>query len=183
MGSWEAACGCAPVVQPGALTCAGTVALELTRVEDLGANVSNRVTVTDQCAETTPRLRAAAGTAGVERVAIARTGAQYEHYSAVDWRTLSIGLRVEVALGGHTALRGLFRLPPLAREGLFSRWIFLVGGGGIRGDRNELVFDVTLGAGVHVSYFDLLAIGGARWPEAGASKPGRSWVARSACTR
>jgi len=160
------------VVQPGALTCAGTVALALARLEDLGANVSNRVTVTDQCAETTPRLRAVAGTAGVERVAIAQPGAKYEHESGVDWRTLSIGLRAEVAIGGHTALRGLFRVPPLAREGVFSRWIFLVGGGGIRGDGNELAFDVTLGAGVHVSYFDLLAISGARWPEVGGVATG-----------
>jgi len=152
------------VVEPGALTCAGTVALELERVEDLGANVSNRVTVTEQCAETTPRLRAVAGPAGVERVAISRPGSQYEHYSGVDWRTLAIGLRAEVALGEHAALRGLFRLPPLAREGVFSRWIFLVGGGGIRGDRDEVAFDITLGAGVKVWYFDLLAIGGARWP-------------------
>jgi hypothetical protein len=152
------------VVEPGALTCAGTVALELERVETLGANVSNHVTVTDQCAETTPRLRAVAGTAGVERVALSRPGSQYEHYSGVDWRTLAIGLRAEVALGEHAALRGLFRLPPLAREGLFSRWIFLVGGGGIRGDRDEIAFDITLGAGVKVWYFDLLAIGGARWP-------------------
>jgi hypothetical protein len=160
------------VVEPGVLTCAGTVALELERVEDLGANVSNRVAVTDQCAETTPRLRALAGPAGVERVAIARPGAQYEHDSGVDWRTLSIGLRAEVAIGEHMALRGLFRLPPLAREGVFSRLVLLVGGGGIRGDRNELAFDVTAGAGVHVSYFDLLAIGGARWPEVGGVDAG-----------
>lgn len=152
------------VVQPGALTCAGTVALEFERVEDLGANVSNRVTVTDQCAETTPRLRAVAGTAGAERVAISRPGSQYEHYSGVNWRTLVIGLRAEVAFGLHVAPRGLFRLPPLAREGPFSRLIFLVGGGGIRGTGNEISYDVTLGAGVNVWYFDLLAIGGARWP-------------------
>jgi hypothetical protein len=152
------------VVQPGALTCAGTVALELDQVESLGANVSNRVTVTDQCAETTSRLRRVAGTA-TERVAIARPGPQYEHVSRLEWRDLVIGLRAEVAVGNHRILRGLFRVPPLAREGLFSRWIFLVGGGGLRGDRDELVYDVTLGAGVHVGYFDLLAIGGARWPE------------------
>jgi hypothetical protein len=153
------------VVQPGTLTCAGTVALELERVEAHGANVSNRVTVTDQCAETMPRVRAASGTAGVERVALSRPGPQYEHYDSVGWRTLVIGLRAEVAIGKHAALRGLYRLPPLAREGLFSRWIFLVGGGGVRGDLDEIAYDVTLGAGVEVGgFFDLLAIGGARWP-------------------
>jgi hypothetical protein len=98
---------------------------------------------------------------------VARPGAPYEHYSGVDWRTLVTGLRAEVAIGAHTALRGLFRLPSVAPEGLFSRWIFLVGGGGIRGDNDEIAFDVTLGAGVRVGYFDLLAIGGARWPDVG----------------
>ena len=153
-------------VQPGTFTCAGTVALELDRIEALGANVSNRVTVTDQCAETMSRLRLAAGTAGVERVALARPGPQYEHYGSVGWRTLVVGLRAEIAIGQHYALRGLYRLPPLAREGLFSRWIFMVGGGGIRGELAERAYDVTLGAGVEVAgFFDLLAIGGARWPE------------------
>ena len=148
---------------PGALTCAGTVALELERIEALGANVSNHVTVTDQCAETTPRLRAAAGTAGVERVAIARPGPQYEHHGGVEWRTLVTGLRAEVAIGHHVSLRGLFYLPPLAQEGPFSRLIFVAGGGVIRGV-DATAFDVTLGAGVSFSYFDLLGIGGARWP-------------------
>jgi hypothetical protein len=153
-------------VQPGTFTCAGTVALELDQVEALGANVSNRVTVTDQCAETMSRLRLAAGTAGVERVALARPGPQYEHYGSVGWRTLVVGLRAEIAIGGHYALRGLYRLPPLAREGLFSRWIFMVGGGVIRGELDARAYDVTLGAGVEVAgFFDLLAIGGARWPE------------------
>jgi hypothetical protein len=150
------------VIQPGAITCAGTVALDLERVEALGANVSNRVTVTDQCAETMPRLRGAEGTF-VERVAIARPGEQYEHHDGVSWRTLVVGLRAEISIGEHLALRGLYRLPPLAREGLFSRWIFLVGGGGVRGDRDEIAYDVTVGAGVRVSYFDLLGIGGVRW--------------------
>jgi hypothetical protein len=159
------------VVEPGALTCAGTVALELERVEALGANVSNHVAVTDQCAETAPRLRAAAGP-GVERTAIARPGPQFEHYSGVTWRDLAIGLRVEVGIGEHRALRGLFRLPPLAREGPFSRLIFLVGAGGLRGDLEETAYDVTLGTGVRVSYFDLLAIGGARWPDVGGIDAG-----------
>lgn len=152
------------VVQPGALTCAGTLGLELDQIESLGANVNNRVTVTDQCAETTPRLRRAAGTA-TERVAIAQPGPQYEHTAGVTWRGLAIGLRAEVAFGDSRIVRGLFRIPPLAREGLWSRWILLVGGGALRGDRNELIRDVTLGAGVQLWLFDLLAIGGARWPE------------------
>jgi hypothetical protein len=46
---------------------------------------------------------------------------------------------------------------------LFSRWIFLMGGGGIRGDRDEIAFNVTLGTGVKVWYFDLLAIGILEW--------------------
>lgn len=153
------------VVQPGALTCAGTVALELDRIESLGANVNNRVTVTDQCAEAMPRLRAAAGAAGAERVDLSRPGPMYEHEDSVSWRTLVVGLRAEVALGEHLAVRGLYRLPPLAREGPFSRWVFLVGGGWIRGDNDERAYDVTAGAGVNVWNFDLLAIGGARWPE------------------
>jgi hypothetical protein len=163
------------VVQPGALTCAGTVALELDQVESLGANVSNRVTVTDQCAETTPRLRRVAGAATervIERVTIAQPGPLYEHTGGVEWRNLAIGLRVELAAGDHRIVRGLFRVPPLTLGGPFSRWIFLVGGGGLRGDRDELVYDVTLGAGVRVGYFDLLAVSGARWPEAQGVKVG-----------
>jgi hypothetical protein len=152
------------VVQPGALTCAGTLGLELDQIESLGANVNNRVIVTDQCAETTPRLRKAAGTA-TERVTLARPGPQYEHTTGVTWRDLAIGLRAEVAFGDFRVVRGLFRIPPLSREGPWSRWIFLVGGGALRGDRDELVRDVTLGAGIQLWYFDLLAIGGARWPE------------------
>lgn len=152
------------VVQPGALICAGTLGLELDRIESLGANVNNRVTVTDQCAETTPRLRRAAGTS-TERVAIAQPGPQYEHSTGVTWRDLVIGLRAEVAFGDRRVVRGLFRVPPLAREGLWSRWILLVGGGVLRGDHGELVRDVTLGAGVQAFVFDVLAIGGARWPE------------------
>jgi hypothetical protein len=152
------------VVQPGALTCAGTVALELERIEELGANVSNRVAVTDQCTETIPRLRAAAGS-GAERVAIASPGSLYEHSSGPSWRELIVGLRAEVAIGDHLALRGLFRLPPMARTGFFSRSILLFGLGGVRGDRDEIAYDVTLGAGGHVLFFDMLAIGGARWPD------------------
>lgn len=159
------------VVQPGALTCAGTVALELDQVESLGANVNNRVTVTDQCAETASRLRRVAGTAP-ERVTIARPGPQYEHTGGVQWRDLVIGLRAEVAIGDHPVVRGLFRMPPFTLGGPFSRWILLVGGGGLRGDRHELVYDVTLGAGVRVGYFDLLAVSGARWPEAQGVKVG-----------
>ncbi|HEX8108012.1 MAG TPA: hypothetical protein VF516_09810 [Kofleriaceae bacterium] len=157
------------VVQPAALTCAGTIALELDQIESLGANVNNRVTVTDQCAETTPRLRRVAGTAaerGIERVVIAQPAPQFEHFSHLGWRDLVIGLRAEAAVSDHPIVRGLVRLPPLAREGVFSRWILLVGVGGLRGDRNALVYDVTLGAGVHVAVFDLLAVTGARWPEA-----------------
>jgi hypothetical protein len=152
------------VVQPGALTCAGTVALEVDQVESLGANVSNRVTVTDQCAETTPRLRRVARTA-TERVTIAQPGPQFEHLGHVEWRDLVIGPRVELAIGDPVIVRGLLRVPPLAHEGPFSRLILLVGGGGLRGDRHEFVYDITLGAGVHVVYFDLLAVSGARWPE------------------
>ena len=151
-------------VQPGALTCAGTLGLELDHIESLGANVNNRVTVTDQCAETTPRLRRAAGVA-TERVTIAQPGPQFEHSTGLTWRDLVIGLRAEVAFGDSRVVRGLFRIPPLARNGLWSRWILLVGGGALRNDRHELVRDVTLGAGVQLSVFDLLAIGGARWPE------------------
>src|SRR5262249_30898054 len=120
-------------VQPGALTCAGTVALELERIEDLGANVSNRVAVTDQCAQTIPRLRAAAGS-GVERVAIASPGPQYEHVQGLTWRELVVGLRVEGAIGSQVALRGLFRLPPVASHGFFSRWMTLFEFGGVKGD-------------------------------------------------
>lgn len=152
------------VVQSGALTCAGTVGLELDRVEALGANVNNRVTVTDQCAETTPRLRRAAGVA-TERVTLAQPGPQFEHTTGLTWRDLVIGLRAEVAFGDFRVVRGLFRVPPLAREGVWSRCILLVGGGGLRGPNNELIRDVTLGAGVRLSVFDLLAITGARWPE------------------
>jgi hypothetical protein len=152
------------IVQPGALTCAGTLGLELDQIESLGANVNNRVTVIDQCAETTPRLRRAAGTAN-ERVTLAQPGPQYEHYAGVTWRDLVIGLRAEVAFGDFRVVRGLLRVPPLTQEGPWSRWILLVGGGGLRGDHGELIRDVTLGAGVQLSVFDLLAIGGARWPE------------------
>jgi hypothetical protein len=152
------------VVQPGALTCAGTLGLELDPIESLGANVNNRVTVTDQCAETTPRLRRAAGTA-IERVALAQPGPQFEHTTGVTWRDLVIGLRAEVAFGDFRVVRGLFRIPPLTQDGPWSRSILLVGGGALRGDRNELIRDVTLGAGLQLWYFDLLAIGGARWPE------------------
>jgi hypothetical protein len=157
------------VVQPGALTCAGTVALEVDQVESLGANVNNRVTVTDQCAETTPRLRRVAGTAPervIERVTIAQPGPQFEHLGHVEWRDLVIGPRVELAIGDPVIVRGLLRVPPLAHEGPFSRLILLVGGGGLRNDHHEFVYDITLGAGVHVVYFDLLAVSGARWPEA-----------------
>ena len=160
------------VVQPGVLTCAGTIALELDRAEALGANVNNRVTVSDQCAEAMPRLRAAAGAAGAERVALARPGPLYEHEDGVSWRALVIGLRAEVALGGHVAVRGLYHLPPLASEGPFSRLVFLAGGGWIRGDNNERAYDVTVGAGMHVWYFELLAISGARWPELGGVAAG-----------
>jgi hypothetical protein len=121
--------------------------------------------VTDQCTVTTPRLRAVAGTGG-ERVAIAQPGPQYEHYQGVGWRQLVIGLRVELAIGDHGALRGLLRIPPLARDGLFSRLILVLGGGGIRGDRDDVAYDVTLGAGIRVGYFDLLAVSGARWHDA-----------------
>lgn len=38
-----------------------------------------------------------------------------------------------------------------------------MGGGGIRGDRDEIAFNVTLGTGVKVWYFDLLAIGILEW--------------------
>jgi hypothetical protein len=76
-----------------------------------------------------------------------------------------VGLRAEVAIGEHRALRGLFRLPPVARKGFFSRAILLFGFGGIGGDRNQIAYDVTLGAGLGVFYFDLLAIGGTRWPD------------------
>src|SRR5262249_44975113 len=116
----------------------------------------------------TPRLRRVAGTAPerVERVTIAQPVPQFEHFSHVEWRDLAIGPRVELAIGDPVIVRGLLRIPPLAREGPFSRLILLVGGGGLRGDRDEFVSDITRGAGVHVVYFDLLAVGGARWPEA-----------------
>jgi len=152
------------VVQPGALTCAGTVALELDRIEELGANVNNRVAVTDQCSETIPRLRAA-GRTGAERVEIASPGPAFEHVQGLDWRDLVVGLRAEVAIGDHRALRGLFRLPPVARTGLFSRGILLFGFGGTGGDKDQIAYDATFGAGLHVFYFDVLAIGGARWPD------------------
>jgi hypothetical protein len=99
-------------------------------------------------------------------VTIAQPGPQFEHLSRLTWRDLVIGLRAELAIGDPVIVRGLLRVPPLVHEGPFSRWIFLIGGGGLRGDRNKLVYDLTLGAGVHVAYFDLLAISGARWPEA-----------------
>ena len=152
------------VVEPGALTCAGTVALELERIEELGANVSNHVAVTDQCSETIPRLRAAAGP-GAERVAIASPGPLYEHYSGLGWRDVLVGLRAEVSIGHEVAVRGLFRLPPVASTGFFSRAILLFGFGGVRGDQDKIAYDATLGAGGHVLFFDLLAIGGVRWPD------------------
>lgn len=157
------------VVQPGALTCAGTVALEVDQIESLGANVNNRVTVTDQCAETMPRLRRVAKTGtggGSERVTLAQPGPQFEHLGHLEWRDLVIVPRIELAVGDPVIVRGLLRVPPLAHEGLFSRLILLVGGGGLRGDNHEFVYDVTLGAGVHIAFFDLLGIGGVRWPEA-----------------
>jgi hypothetical protein len=154
------------VVQHGALTCAGTVALEVDQVESLGANVNNRITVTDQCAETTPRLRRVARTAATERVTIAQPGPQFEHLGHLEWRDLAIAPRVELAVGDPVIVRGLLRVPPLAHDGPLSRMILLVGGGGLRGDNHEFVYDVTLGAGVHVVYFDLLAVSGVRWPEA-----------------
>lgn len=152
------------VVQPGALTCAGTVALELDRIEELGANVNNRVAVTDQCSETMPRLRTARAP-GVARVAIARPGPRYEHVQGLGWRDLIVGLRAEVAIGGHRAVRGLYRLPPVARTGLFSRWIVMLGAGGTGGDNDQVAYDATLGAGLHVFYFDLIGFAGARWPD------------------
>ena len=120
--------------------------------------------MTDQCAETTPRLRAATGP-GVERVAIATPGPLYEHVAGVNWRDLVVGLRAKVAIGEPLALRGLFCLPPVARNGFFSRWILLFGFGGVGRDRDQIAYDVTLGAGRRVSFFDLLAIGGARWSD------------------
>lgn len=161
------------VVQPGALTCAGTVALELDRIEELGANVNNRVAVTDQCGETMPRLRATAGSGPrTERVAIASPGPLYEHYAGLGWRDVLVGLRAEAAIGPHIILRGLFRLPPVAHTGFLSRAILLFGFGGLRGDRDEIAYDATLGAGGHVLFFDMLAIGGVRWPDVGGVATG-----------
>ena len=67
-------------IEAGALTCAGTLAVQTSHIEGLGANQDNEVTVTDECGALWPRLYRLASRGGArDRVLLARTGPLIEN--------------------------------------------------------------------------------------------------------
>jgi hypothetical protein len=147
----------------GRATCVGTLTLELDRIENLGANVDNHVSVSDECGATAAQLRQLDGGTEPELVEIARAGPKVTPYDPVTWREVISGFLLEGSYHSPAlVVRGLFHLPRLGSASRVEP-LFLVGGGVLSQDGGGGGGDVLAGAGISWWALDVFALGGYRW--------------------
>ncbi len=151
-------------IEPGALTCAGSLAVDTGSVENLGVNVESQVEVTGDCETLWPRLRKL-HSAPAERVALARAGPLVEHPETPDLVERLAGITVAV---GTDAVR-LGYLHSLYSHPNNPFGVFLHGSGGwvyrlLIGDLlyNQVGLDLTGGAGVELLGLQFAGVVGMR---------------------
>ena len=149
-------------IRRNAWTCVGTFSLAIARLDELGDNVHNELSVRDDCRDIVAGLRAVGAVDGAPRVEIARSAPLYELGGKPSLRALSTGLRIEFALSSTPALRALYRLP-IAHLGMESRLLFLAGAGAVGGD--VAGHDLSAAGGYNAAGVGLLGLVGYRWAE------------------
>jgi hypothetical protein len=163
-------------IEAGVLTCAGTVAVRTSHIENLGSNQDNEVTVTDECAVLWPRLYRVANRGGLrERVLVARTGPLIENPERQDIIDYAGEVALELgAIGSAGTARATF-VHPLGSSFVNPEVYASVGmvgpdGGTPLGDRAAGV-DFTAGAGLNVFTLDLALVAGFRSGSSAAGPP------------
>jgi hypothetical protein len=145
-------------IESDAVTCAGTLGIRTSHIENLGANQDNAMTVTDDCAMLWPRLHELANGGARKRVILARTGPLIENPERKSFIEYAGQVAFELGWSEQTTIvratfvhpfGSSFVTPALyAGAGVFSK-----GGQG---------FDLTVGAGLNLVNIDLLLVGGLR---------------------
>jgi hypothetical protein len=164
-------------IEADAVTCAGTVGIRTSHIENLGANQENTITVTDECATMWPRLQRVASGGARQRVILARTGPLIENPERKDIIDYAGEVALELAAtASMRMLRATFVHPfsssivnPAVYAGVGFVW---AGDTAITTDATQ-GFDLTAGAGLNWTNIDLLLVGGFRsvWSPAAPSGP------------
>ena len=153
-------------VRPGALLCAGTLSLDVPRLELLGDGSASRLTAANDCARMLPSLRALARWGGPAGIRLAVRAPPEEEPRELTLPDLLLGFRAEASVNGsELALRGWYVYPLLGTLGEPAAVTLHLGGARLSGSPPG--FGVELSAGAGINLFGPLELAGAIGVRAG----------------
>jgi len=153
-------------VRPSELSCAGTLALSVQRLEYLGQGTLSRFTVVDDCARMLPFLRQRAGWPGPGKVHLPRAAPPEEEAPRVlTAADLLCGLRAEASTNGtELAFRGWYIYPILQTVGAPGAITIHGSLGRVTGPSAGFGGEFSVGPGVNVlGLVELAAVAGVRF--------------------